>query len=124
MPAAHARVRKSPRIARSSPSKNQPQLALVPGPSAKENLERKPVHGVSVKTVSRVMVLFALTCLAAFMASRPPAAAYHLADMQAQPSSQAQVIAPRKGSTHQRHRAQRVHPAPQLRYGAISKSFS
>lgn len=121
MPAARARVRKPLRIAQTP---NQPRLALVPVPPANQDAEQEPVRGVSVKTVSRVMMLFALTCLAAFLASRPPASAYRLADMQVRASSQAETIAPRRSSTHRRHKVQRAHPAPQLRYGAISKSFS
>jgi hypothetical protein len=35
--------------------------------------EAKPIRGVKLKTVSWLTMLFALACLAAFMAGRPPA---------------------------------------------------
>lgn len=34
--------------------------------------EVKPVRGVKLKTISMLTMLFALICLAAFMAGRPP----------------------------------------------------
>gem|GEM_PF-4236636 len=37
-------------------------------------LAQKPARGVKLKTVSRLTLLFALLCLAAFLAGRPPAA--------------------------------------------------
>ena len=37
--------------------------------------EAKPVRGVKLKTVSAFTMLFALICLAAFMAGRPPVSA-------------------------------------------------
>ncbi len=37
--------------------------------------EAKPVRGVKLKTVSAFTMLFALTCLAAFVAGRPPVSA-------------------------------------------------
>ncbi len=37
--------------------------------------ENKPICGVKLKTVSAFTMLFALACLAAFMAGRPPASA-------------------------------------------------
>jgi hypothetical protein len=37
--------------------------------------EAKPVRGVKLKTVSAFTMLFALACLAAFMAGRPPVSA-------------------------------------------------
>ncbi len=37
--------------------------------------ETKPVRGVKLKTVSAFTMLFALSCLAAFMAGRPPVSA-------------------------------------------------
>jgi hypothetical protein len=37
--------------------------------------ETKPVRGVKLSTVSNLTMLFALICLAAFAAGRPPAAA-------------------------------------------------
>ena len=37
--------------------------------------ETKPVRGVKLKTVSAFTMIFALTCLAAFMAGRPPVTA-------------------------------------------------
>jgi hypothetical protein len=36
--------------------------------------ERKPVRGVKLKTVSTFTILFAVACLLAFMAGRPPVA--------------------------------------------------
>ena len=38
-------------------------------------VEAKPVRGMKLKTVSRLTMLFALLCLAAFVAGRPPASA-------------------------------------------------
>lgn len=43
------------------------------------NVEAKPVRGMKLKTVSRLTMLFALLCLAAFIAGRPPAPAARLA---------------------------------------------
>ena len=42
------------------------------------NVEAKPVRGMKLKTVSRLTMLFALLCLAAFVAGRPPAPAARL----------------------------------------------
>jgi len=47
-------------------------LAIVPAPVAEPP---KPPRGVKLKTVSRLTLLFALLCLGAFMAGRPPVAA-------------------------------------------------
>lgn len=52
----------------------QPKLALVPMP-AKKPVEEKPVRGVKLKTVSMFTLIFALLCVAAFAAGRPPVAA-------------------------------------------------
>lgn len=38
-------------------------------------IEQQPPRGVTLKTVSRLTVLFALLCLGAFLAGRPPVAA-------------------------------------------------
>ena len=38
-------------------------------------VEAKPAWGMKLKTVSRLTMLFALLCLAAFVAGRPPAPA-------------------------------------------------
>jgi hypothetical protein len=40
---------------------------------AAPKVEAKPVRGMKLKTVSRLTMLFALLCLAAFVAGRPPA---------------------------------------------------
>jgi len=37
--------------------------------------ESKPVHGLKLRTVSLLTMAFALACLVAFMAGRPPASA-------------------------------------------------
>lgn len=47
-------------------------FAIVPAPVAE--LPRPP-RGVKLKTVSRLTLLFALLCLGAFMAGRPPVSA-------------------------------------------------
>jgi hypothetical protein len=52
----------------------QPKLALVPAP-ARVQVEEKPVRGVKLKTVSTLTLAFALLCVAAFAAGRPPASA-------------------------------------------------
>jgi hypothetical protein len=52
----------------------QPRLALVPAPAAIPP-EEKPVRGVKLKTVSTCTLVFALLCVAAFAAGRPPAPA-------------------------------------------------
>lgn len=47
---------------------------VVPLPAVAQE-ENKPVRGVKLKTVSAFTLLFALACLAAFIAGRPPVAA-------------------------------------------------
>ena len=59
---------------RNSRQAMQPKLALVPMP-VKAPEELKPVRGVKLKTVSTFMLIFALLCVAAFAAGRPPASA-------------------------------------------------
>jgi len=48
--------------------------AAVPVPANAQE-ENKPARGVKLKTVSAFTMLFALACLAAFMAGRPPVSA-------------------------------------------------
>jgi len=48
--------------------------ALDPGDEGMK-IEKKPVRGVELKTVSRWTMLFAVLCLAAFAAGRPPVSA-------------------------------------------------
>ena len=55
---------------RSSRKAAPPKLALVPAPV---RAEEKPVRGVQLKTVSTFTLVFALLCVAAFAAGRPPA---------------------------------------------------
>ena len=52
----------------------QPKLALVPMPVSPPE-DQKPVRGVKLKTVSTFTLIFALLCVAAFAAGRPPASA-------------------------------------------------
>lgn len=47
-------------------------FAIAPAPVAEPP---KPPRGLKLKTVSRLTLLFALLCLGAFMAGRPPVAA-------------------------------------------------
>ena len=42
---------------------------------AAQQVEIRPVRGMKLKTVSRLTMLFALLCLAAFVAGHPPATA-------------------------------------------------
>ena len=63
MPRARSRRKTSPR--RAGNIAPTPQLAIVPAPE-------KPVRGVKLKTVSRFAMVFALLCLGAFLAGRPP----------------------------------------------------
>jgi hypothetical protein len=46
--------------------------ARIDVPSAASSPATKPARGVRLSTVSRITVLFALACLAAFTAGRPP----------------------------------------------------
>src|SRR5580658_1346895 len=55
---------------RNSRQSQAPKLALVPA-----SVEAKPVRGVKLKTVSTCTLVFALFCVAAFAAGRPPASA-------------------------------------------------
>ena len=55
----------------------------------------KPVRGVKLKTVSMLTMLFALACLAAFMAGRPPASAANV--------DQRRLIAPEGAAAALRH---------------------
>src|SRR5579864_4981637 len=76
MPAARARKRRS-----SGGVRLGPRLRVVPDPPASQVGRTSPqvlVHGVRLKTVSQLTLLFAFTCVAAFLASRPPASAYRL----------------------------------------------
>ena len=66
MPRTRSRRKSSPRRARNIAP--VPQLAIVPAPE-------KPVRGVKLKTVSRFAMVFALLCLGAFIAGRPPVSA-------------------------------------------------
>jgi hypothetical protein len=43
--------------------------------TARETHESMPPHGIKLKTVARLTMLFAAICLLAFMAGRPPNAA-------------------------------------------------
>jgi len=52
----------------------KPKLALVPTP-VKTPAEEKSVRGVKLKAVSTFTLIFALLCVAAFAAGRPPASA-------------------------------------------------
>jgi len=61
---AAARARKARRV-----GSERSQLMLVPAPPL------PPVKGVELKTISRLTMLFAVVCLCAFLAGRPPAAA-------------------------------------------------
>jgi hypothetical protein len=47
----------------------------IPTESVTAPNDGKPVRGVKLRTVSMLTMLFALACLAAFMAGRPPASA-------------------------------------------------
>jgi hypothetical protein len=51
----------------------QPQKAVMRPESPTIQDEGKPTRGVKLRTVSRLTMVFALACLAAFMAGRPPA---------------------------------------------------
>jgi hypothetical protein len=64
MPNVRSRRRRPRRTARALPQ----QLAIAPAP-----VEEKPVRGVKLKTVSSLTLAFALLCVAAFAAGRPPA---------------------------------------------------
>ena len=65
--------------------------------------ESKPVRRVRLKTVSAFTMLFALACLAAFMAGRPPVSA--------------------AGSTESRESIQRQMHQPQLRHDDSRRLF-
>jgi hypothetical protein len=65
-------------------------------PIAAATPERKPVRGMKLKTVSRLTLLFALACLGAFVAGRPPVPAG------AQASSTAGAAQSRTGHNSQR----------------------
>lgn len=47
------------------------RVAVTPG-SAKIQDEEKPIRGLKLKTVSAFTMTFALICLAAFVAGKPP----------------------------------------------------
>jgi hypothetical protein len=66
MPRARSKRKTNPQRARNIAP--VPQLAIVPAPE-------KPVRGVKLKTVSRFAMVFALLCLGAFLAGRPPVSA-------------------------------------------------
>ena len=57
------------RSRRRTPSARRNTVAVHVAPT----VEAKPVRGMKLKTVSRLTMLFALLCLAAFVAGRPPA---------------------------------------------------
>jgi hypothetical protein len=61
--------------------------------------EPKPVRGMKLKTVSRLTLLFALACLGAFVAGRPPIAAGQLS-----PTTQAVSFGAAGGSARLRLR--------------------
>jgi hypothetical protein len=63
--------RRRPRNGRQA---TRPKFALMPAP-ARVRVEEKPVRGVKLKTVSTLTLAFALLCVAAFAAGRPPASA-------------------------------------------------
>ncbi len=56
-------------------NKRSKQAATVAPKIVFAQKESKPVHGVKLKTVSAFTMLFALICLAAFIAARPPVSA-------------------------------------------------
>jgi hypothetical protein len=64
-----------PQARRRRRSKQNCRRRAVPLPEADAQEEPKPVRGVKLKTVSAFTMLFALACLAAFMAGRPPVSA-------------------------------------------------
>lgn len=64
-----------PQARRMRRSKQNCRRRAVPLPEAVAQEETKPVRGVKLKTVSAITMLFALACLAAFMAGRPPVSA-------------------------------------------------
>jgi hypothetical protein len=65
-----------PQARRKQRSKQNYQTRALPIPQVEvAQEETKPVRGVKLKTVSAFTMLFALACLAAFMAGRPPVSA-------------------------------------------------
>jgi hypothetical protein len=65
-----------PQARRKRRSKQNDRTRATPIPQAEvAQEETRPVRGVKLKTVSAFTMLFALACLAAFMAGRPPVSA-------------------------------------------------
>jgi hypothetical protein len=63
-------ARRSRNARRRRPATSKPKLTVVPMPAAQD----RPVRGIQLKTVSMCTLIFALLCVAAFAAGRPPAA--------------------------------------------------
>src|SRR5580658_10322635 len=112
MPNVTARTR-STRSRRRAAS--QPRLVLVPMPAVvPATAEPKRVRGVKLKTVSTFTLVFALLCVAAFCAGRPPAAAMG-AGSASKPAASASHVA--KGAAHVSGSANRRVPGKGTRQG-------
>jgi len=94
---------------------SQPRFGLVPMPAAvPAPAEAKRVRGVKLKTVSTFTLIFALLCVAAFSAGRPPAAAMGPGSA-VRPGASASHVA--KGAAHVSGSANRRVPGKGTRQG-------